>query len=157
MGLSDMDFSNVYSDTPSSSYSPYFSESSWDTKYDSLFDSFSGTDADKSWYSDIWDYTKGFASSQLGSGLIQGAAGAALSTYNANERQELIDKQFNATREDTAKWREDQLAFQREQLALQAEQLGLQQAALDDKINTRRRHNESINTKPNNAKSIKFG
>ena len=121
---------------------------------DFKFDDIYSLESDNDWLSSIWDYTKGFANSQVGSGLIQGAAGAALSMYNQNEQQEALDKRFDQTREDTNAWREEQLAFQREQLAAQ---MGMQQAILDDKINTRRRHNESINTKPNNAKKIKFG
>jgi hypothetical protein len=83
-------------------------------------------------------------------GIVGGAMTEGAKWYQEAQKQEALDKQFGQTREDTNAWREQQMALEHEQLALQ-------EAILEDKIQTRARHNASIAVKPASAKKVSFG
>jgi len=140
------DNSGSWSDDYSSSFDWDYPEvsSSFDTNY------FGGdTYADQSWYSDAWD----FAKSDTGAGLIGGVASGALKGYEIMQAQDLS--------KENRDFRERQLALQEKQMeagsAAAAAALAFQYAVLNDKIKTRAKHNETINTAPTTPQRVKIG
>jgi hypothetical protein len=108
----------------------------WDPYYDAAFDLKGSTDNDSSWFDSIWKY----ANSELGVGIIGGAADAYLDSKSSG-----LDIDWEREKLDKT------LDFKREELALG-------EAELEDKITTRKKHNESINAGPQESpKKITFG
>jgi len=119
---------------------------SWNSSFD---ESFGAIDTSDSYLSKLW----GAINTPVGMQTVQGAIGAGVAAYNANKQ----DKQQSKNREDANLWKQKEYELAQQGVALQAGLLDLQNRTLDDKIQTRARHNASINTKPNVAKKVRFG
>ena len=121
-----------------------------DTSWISSFDeSFGAIDTSDSYLSSLW----GAINTPVGMQTVQGAIGAGVAAYNANKQ----DDQSSKNRADMNMWKEKELEIAQQKLALEGGLLDLQNRTLDDKIQTRARHNASINVKPNSAKKVRFG
>lgn len=110
--------------------------------------------SDQAW----WQSILSMANTQVGGGLIQGAAGGLSSYLTQQSADDRADKLNSISQDQFAQ----SLAQKDEQfyagLEVQQGLLELQQAALDDKIQTRARHNASINKAPGQiTKKVTFG
>lgn len=131
-------------------FSDSFDNDNWIADWDSSF-SFDGHGKDSgSWLSGIWDWAK----SDTGSSFIGGLAGGLYDWYKTDKQGDYYDK----TRKDrNLQWAQE-MALKEKALAQQAAAanaaLNLQKAIFRDKVNTRKAHNDSINTAPNSARDV---
>ena len=121
----------------------------WDDTFNQTFDTTTESLDNPSYWSQAW----GVANTPVGTGIIGGAAQG----YAAYQSQQSADDRHNSTMDYNATKDDKYFALQEEQLALQREQLALQKAIQDDKENTRKRHNKSINAKSGGSKKVSFG
>ena len=115
--------------------------SSWSEDYNSSFELEGSSNDNPDYWGGIWD----FANTELGMGIIGGVAGG----IQAGITEEGVSDRYDKSRADA-------LALQEKNLEMQERAIALQEAALADKIETRRKHNVSINKKSPTRRKAKF-